>query len=137
MSGLQIDFSGVSQGVVDEFIKGRQAKETLALMKAPAEQDLMAAQNRKDHRSIEGLGRVRMNVGATAYHYWGQRLGYACWRDKQFLREYERDNPQVKVKCGGTKIQTGYDKKSPPEPLTGSLVKISSGGKRFTKTYPV
>jgi hypothetical protein len=26
----------------------------------------------------------------------------------QFLREFERDNPHARVKCGGTKIMLGW-----------------------------
>jgi hypothetical protein len=62
-----------------------------------------------------------MRVPADAFHYWGQRLGYECWEDEQFLREYERDNPQVKVKSTGTKLSVGY---TPTE-------------KRFSKSYGV
>lgn len=77
----------------------------------------------QDRKSIDGLGRVRMEVDTYSYHMWGQKLGYKCWKDPQFLREFERDNPHARVKCGGTKLQVGY----------GSL---SAGGKkRFTKTY--
>ena len=60
------------------------------------------------HRSLEGLGRLRLNVDPTSYHFWGTKLGYECWRDKQFLREYERDNPAAKVDCGGTRLQVGF-----------------------------
>jgi hypothetical protein len=29
---------------------------------------------------------------------WGIRLGYECWEDKQFLKEFLRDNPEVAVR---------------------------------------
>jgi hypothetical protein len=69
-------------------------------------------------KSVEGLGRLRMRLDPKLYHYWGTKLGYGCWRDAQFLREVERDNPEVRVKCGGTKMQFGF-----------------SGQKKFTKKY--
>lgn len=68
-------------------------------------------------KSIDGIGRLRMRIDSTLYHYWGQRLGYECWKDSQFLREIERDNPEARVVCGGTKLQVGY------------------AGNRFKKTY--
>ena len=95
-------------GVIEEFRKGRLAKEVQTLLKAPRLQDLVARSHGIGERSTEGLGRVRMAVTPDAYHYWGRRLGYECWRDKQFLREFERDNPNVRVKQGGTRIQQGY-----------------------------
>jgi hypothetical protein len=80
-----------------------------------------AAINQQQHKSLDGIGRLRMRVPADAFHYWGQRLGYECWSDQQFLKEYERDNPEVKVNSGGTKLQVGY------VPET----------KRFSKSYGV
>jgi len=62
-------------------------------------------QNRK---SIEGLGRPRLEIDSYAHAYWGQRLGYQCWKDPQFLREFERDNEHCRVKATGTKLQIGY-----------------------------
>ena len=61
----------------------------------------------EERRAIDGVGRHRMRVDANAFHYWGQRLGYDCWDDEQFKREYERDNPESRVICRGTKIQVG------------------------------
>ena len=74
-------------------------------------------------RAVNGLGRARLEIPDFAYHYWGQRLGYKCWKDKQFLREFERDNPACRVQSVGTKLQVGY----------GSL--SSGASKRFTKAY--
>ena len=88
---------------------------------AEIESKTNAKLNAMDHRSLDGIGRLRMRVPADAFHYWGQRLGYECWEDEQFLREYERDNPQVKVKSIGTKMSVGY---TPTE-------------KRFSKSYGV
>jgi hypothetical protein len=59
-------------------------------------------------RSLEGLGRPRLELDPVVYHYWGQRLGYECWRDAQFVREFERDNPEVRVRATGTRVQSGY-----------------------------
>jgi hypothetical protein len=62
----------------------------------------------RDHKSIDGIGRLRMRVDPTLYHHWGAKYGYGCWRDNGFLKEVERDNPEVRVKCGGTRLQIGY-----------------------------
>lgn len=95
-------------GVIEEFRKGRVAREVVTLARAPRAQDLIARDWRGENRSVDGLGRLRMAVSADAFHYWGRRLGYACWSDAQFLREFERDNPAVRVKCGGTKTMVGW-----------------------------
>lgn len=45
----------------------------------------------------EGNMRPRCVIAGEDFHYWGQRLGYSCWDDPTFLREYERDNPDCRV----------------------------------------
>lgn len=89
------------------------------LVNAEIHQKRIAKQSEQVHRSIDGVGQLRMRVDPTLYHHWGQKIGYECWRDKQFLREVERDNPEVRVKSGGTRLQVGY----------------SGTNKRFSKKY--
>lgn len=45
----------------------------------------------------DGGGEVQYMVHPTSYHYWGQRLGYECWQDEGFIREYLRDNPSARI----------------------------------------
>jgi hypothetical protein len=106
--GFELDMSALPPGVVEEFVKGRLAKEVMTLQHAPERQFEVARTHGIGERSLDGLGRVRLAVTPEAFHYWGRRLGYDCWRDKQFLAEFERDNPAARVKQGGTKIQSGW-----------------------------
>jgi hypothetical protein len=53
---------------------------------------------RLERAMLDGIGQTRLSVSPAFYMYWVQRLGPGCWRDKQFLREIERDNPQARVK---------------------------------------
>jgi hypothetical protein len=65
--------------------------------------------NRQRHKSIEGLGQLTARIPPTAYHFWGQKLGYECWNDKAFMDEFLRDNPECRVNSGGTKeIHVGW-----------------------------
>jgi len=50
------------------------------------------------------FGRLRMRIAPEAYHYWGKRLGYECWDDQQFLREFERDNESVRINSRSEKV---------------------------------
>lgn len=50
----------------------------------------------RDARGKAGAA-VSMMIHPASYHYWGRRLGYACWKDKTFCREYLRDNPAARV----------------------------------------
>ena len=91
--------------VIKEFQKGIQKD----WVKAGIDQQRIAKDSQRDIRSIDGIGRLRMRIDPTLYHAWGTRLGYDCWRDGQFLREVERDNPEVRVKSGGTRLQVGFE----------------------------
>lgn len=75
--------------------------------------------NNERHKSIEGLGALKARIPPTAYHFWGQKLGYDCWNDKGFMREFLRDNPDCRVNSGGTKeIMVGYVPSSSPRSRT-------------------
>jgi hypothetical protein len=115
---FEVDMSAMPAGVIEEFRKGRLAREAVTLMQAPVSQAQVAKQFDTPNRAVDGMGRLRMAITSDAFHYWGRRLGYACWKDKQFLNEFERDNEAVRVKCGGTRIQVGF-----------------SGEKKFSKSY--
>lgn len=67
-----------------------------------------------EQKAMDELGRVRLNIHPTIYHRLGQQYGYDCWNDAQFLRDFERDFPEARVKCGGTKIQVGYTGSAKP-----------------------
>ena len=114
---LELDMSAMPPGVVAELVKGRVAREVLTLQRAPRLQDLEARALPVQQRAIDGMGGCHMVVTADAYHYWGRRLGYACWQDKAFREEYKRDNPSARVKSGGTKLQVGYTRYVPSEAL--------------------
>ena len=92
--------------VVNEFKSGYRKE----WVNAGIQQKKIAKQTSiNDFRSVDGIGRLRMRVDPTLYHYWGHKLGYGCWKDSQFLREIERDNPEVRVKSGGTRLQVGFE----------------------------
>lgn len=110
---LTVDLSALPPGVVAELQRGRLAREALTLAQAPERQAEQARAHAGTAKSLDGLGRLRMVITADAYHYWGRRLGYACWKDQAFLREYERDNAAVRVKSRGTRIQVGYQGYAP------------------------
>lgn len=75
--------------------------------------------NRQKHRAIEGIGALKARIPPTAYHFWGQKLGYDCWNDNGFMREFLRDNPECKVNSGGTKeISVGWVPSSSPRSRT-------------------
>jgi hypothetical protein len=83
------------------------------------QQELMQAMG--DCRSIEGIGRLRMNITPEVYMHYVRRFGKEIWKQKDFLNFMEREHPETRVKCGGTRLQVGF---TPAE-----------NKKRFTKRY--
>lgn len=92
------------RAVIKEFESGIQKE----WVQAGIQQKRIAKDSQTDLRSVDGIGRLRMRIDPTLYHAWGTKYGYDCWKDSQFLREIERDNPEVRVKCGGTRLQVGW-----------------------------
>jgi hypothetical protein len=77
-----------------ELVNGWRLNEVKAAIKA---KELASFGYRNEVNTIDGLGSLSARIPLDAYHYWGQRLGYECWDDKQFLKEFKRDNPAVAV----------------------------------------
>lgn len=61
-----------------------------------------------DKAHIEGIGQHELKVDMYAFHSYGQKYGYSIWSDKEFRREYKRDNPEVVVKHDRRKNKVGY-----------------------------
>jgi hypothetical protein len=77
-----------------ELINGWRMRESVAMADSIQHGKFNRA---NEAREIDGLGRKTAQIPADSYHYWGQRLGYDCWKDKQFMKEFIRDNPQCAV----------------------------------------
>ena len=92
------------RAVIKEFESGIQKD----WVQAGIQQKRIAKDSQTDLRSVDGIGRLRMRIDPTLYHAWGTKYGYDCWKDSQFLKEIERDNPEVRVKSGGTRLQVGW-----------------------------
>lgn len=97
-------FDGEDAEVLDELVKelrlGWHKKEVECEIRTQH-----ASKIRQEATSMEGLGRLRLSIDPTSFHYWGQREGYEAWDDKGFVNEYERDNPQARVAQNSNKIQ--------------------------------
>lgn len=55
-------------------------------------------------RGADGGGEVEMMITPYSYHYWGKRLGYECWEDKQFRREYLQTNDAARIVNEETRV---------------------------------
>jgi hypothetical protein len=80
--------------IKDELIRGVDHKINTAEIR---QRQLSGQINSQEHFPVEGLGECYMRVDADAFYYWENREK-GCWGDKQFRREYLRDNEHVRVK---------------------------------------
>lgn len=96
---------GVEMALRKRYADKWKVQQVVALSEAKR---LARGLNSKTHFHIDGLGECVARIPADAYFYWIARKGYGVWQDKTFLREYLRDNPEVRVKSASRKLQVGY-----------------------------
>lgn len=113
----------------------RDVRDILAAWKAArrarAEAEMAATARahgeRRFFQTPNGMGGyIRLMVHPASFHDWGQRLGYGCWNDAQFCREYARDNPAARVQNHSQEVRVIV-------PGNGGLA--ARGAKRFQKSY--
>jgi hypothetical protein len=109
MQDALLDVSDDCWGIPTELIQA--VKEELRYRKmqeldaAIQEQHLAATIGRE--RFCLQYGEQELMVHPVFYHYWGRRLGYECWQDKQFIHEFRRDNDICRVKNISRKTTIG------------------------------
>lgn len=94
----------LSRQVMDEFSRGWHVREVMAF-----HEQREIAVRQPEQTWCEGIGQKTMSIQADAYHFWGQRVGYDCWSDKQFRREFLRDNPDARVRSVAVKSHVRVD----------------------------
>lgn len=107
----QLALLGVTlEQVLGELDYRRQRKMAQAL-----EVQRRAAKLQGERKFIEGGdvgGEVQFQMHPFFYHAWGQREGYDCWDDKNFVREMLRDNPECRVRSTSATPRVGYGTKA-------------------------
>lgn len=73
-----------------------------------AEQEQTLAAKFGGERCCLEMGETTMIVHPFFFHYWGERLGYECWDDEQFVAEFKRDNESVRVKNRSRHANVGW-----------------------------
>lgn len=91
--------------VMNEFVRGWRMQEVMA----EANQQAAAAAMPQEQTWADGIGQVTMRITPEAYHFWGHRLGYDCWKDKKFRQEFRRDNPACRVRNVARKTMLQVD----------------------------
>lgn len=115
---------------VDDVIAEFQRRHALKVAKM--NQEMVLAQRAGGVRRIvrdsqHGDAHVGHMVHPVSYHYWGQRLGYECWDDPQFVREYLRDNPAARVKTTTDRTSILIDGKRDAAPAAAPVILDAAG----------
>lgn len=128
-NGLWIPgYGDLTQAVVAELHKGLAARPFI--MERQMRRAAAAGRERFHIADKEGGGPMTMMIHKYSYHYWGQRLGYECWKDKKFCREYLRDNPASRVKSRSRQPRIGWR-----APQGMILARPTVNNKRSTTNY--
>jgi len=112
--------SDVRQKTV-EHLKAGILKDRNAI--AAGAKAIAADNSSKEYGFVEGLGELTSSIDSRSYHYWHHKEP-GCWNDKQFNREYLRDNPEARTKTKPSKIQVGYVGDGFIRHRTGRKVKV-------------
>jgi len=106
--------------LLDEFRQGWNREMVLGRVEAKK----ASALAKNYHRGVDGLGRLRARIPASSFHFWGKKIGYKCWEDQAFIREYLKTN-ELEVKGGKTNLSVGYGKST----TDGSLSILDAFGR--------
>lgn len=68
-----------------------EKREVVRMLKENARDE--SAETRK---TVEGLGQMTATIPLYEYLMW-EKMHPGCWKDKEFRREYYRDNPEVRA----------------------------------------
>jgi hypothetical protein len=78
-----------------ELVRGYDLDRNLAELR---QRQVAGKVNTTPHHPINGLGNCVARIDTGSYFYWAMREGPECWADKQFMREFLRDNESVRVR---------------------------------------
>jgi len=78
----------------------QRAEQELAFQK---QKRIAEATQRLDACWMDGLGEMHMSLDPEVYFHWVRKEGKDCWNNKQFIREFKRDNPEVIVRAKSRK----------------------------------
>lgn len=78
----------------------QRAEEELAFS---SQRKIAAATQRLEQCWLDGLGECHMRLDPEVFYHWVRKEGRQCWGDPSFVREFKRDNPEVRVKSRSRK----------------------------------
>jgi hypothetical protein len=94
--------------VSEQLLKALKDEHAAEQVLTAQRQARVATELGQDRLTMEGVGQPKLEVDSYSYHYWGQRLGYKCWKDKKFVAEFWRDNPSARVQTARANPFVGW-----------------------------
>lgn len=85
--------NGMGQLVFEEFEKDNRKIQARMTQRT---REIARANRARPNFAIDGLGPRTMSVDGDSWAYWANREP-GCWQDKNFRREYLRDNEEARV----------------------------------------
>lgn len=85
----------MNQALMRELISGRILKQQLEESREKAAG--AEAFSSRGHKSIKGLGKLAAVVPQHEYFTIRSKYGEDCWHDREFIRDYQRLMPTMKV----------------------------------------
>lgn len=89
------DYGDMTEEVAFELMKlggaaefSNNGREKVEMAQVQAREMAVAAKFLGMDKVVGGDMRVNARIPPMVYHYWGQRLGYECWEQKEFLEGY-------------------------------------------------
>jgi hypothetical protein len=89
--------------VMEELRKGELLKQVRA-----RERQGLIQKKRGEQKYLRSGGVMTSMIPPESFHYWGQRLGYECWEDDGFVREFLRDNAECRVHARAANASVGW-----------------------------
>lgn len=119
------------QAVEEEFRLGWEREKVEVEMRRNR---LAEACSRLESAAVDGIGRCVADVPAASYFYWlhkGRELGTSnIWHEREFVRDYLRDNRQFSVRYRSAKPRSGWTPAMQPQHAAGIVLgsKYGMGG---------
>lgn len=121
--------------VTDEVMAKLKEQRALRILQALKVMDLAAKAGRERFHvgDSEVGGYVGMMIHPEFYHAFGEKWGYDCWKDKEFINHTLKANPQCRVNSRSRNPKVGF--RAALASAGSGLASVAKGGTRFSKSY--
>jgi len=106
-SDIPFDLGTIPESHQRALLRELRTGEMMDRVKAEARQRIIAKDNQREHRAVNGLGRCVASFDAQGYFMNAAKNGQDG-RDPDYIRWAVKRHPECRVNSVGTKVQAGY-----------------------------